>query len=345
MKTHVLLLTALMNFCLMLSGGSSAQQKQPDPPVLIPDRDTVAAWQRYGFKTGWLGQVTPGINGKHLGLQFIDDRYSTEGLHAAVPTFEGHSNFVGKIKGKTPPPDLIEPGVPDSVSMKNLPQVNVPFGLELSGGLVTDERVKDLARFKNLTALNIFNLSDERMKDLAALQSLHYLKLTHASAISDIGLKQITELKSLTHLDVNESYNKRITDGGLKELAAMKILKGLYLRSSPTTNEVLKELSTLSNLTSLDLESTKVTNAGVKELAVLKNLKELSLNNNSISNGGLKELAALDQLSYLGVSGLNITDGVVGTRRNRLRCLRVSRCREGSRPEQADSFGGSGSAG
>src|SRR4051794_11983292 len=49
------------------------------------------------------------------------------------------------------------------------------------------------------------------------------------------------------------------------------------LSSSKVTNEGLKELAALRNLTTLDLSNTKITDEGLKELVPLKNLTVLSL--------------------------------------------------------------------
>jgi hypothetical protein len=56
--------------------------------------------------------------------------------------------------------------------------------------------------------------------------------------LTDVGLKELTALKQLTHLDLSGT---KLTDAGLKELAALK------------------------QLTCLDIVGTKVTAAGMKE--------------------------------------------------------------------------------
>jgi internalin A len=58
----------------------------------------------------------------------------------------------------------------------------------------------------------------------------------------------------------------QVTDLGLKELTALKSLRSLSLHKTRVTDTGLKELAALRNLQSLELSGTSVTDAGVKEL-------------------------------------------------------------------------------
>ena len=57
-----------------------------------------------------------------------------------------------------------------------------------------------------------------------------------------------------------------VTDGGLKELAALKNLTALRLDRTQVTDAGLKELVVLKSLTSLRLDRTQVTDTGLKEI-------------------------------------------------------------------------------
>jgi len=81
--------------------------------------------------------------------------------------------------------------------------------------------------------------------------------------VTDAGLKELKELKSLQTLDLSET---KVTDAGLKELKEIKSLQTLYLWNTKVTDAGLKELKELNNLKVLHLLDTKVTDAGVKEL-------------------------------------------------------------------------------
>ena len=73
--------------------------------------------------------------------------------------------------------------------------------------------------------------------------------------------------KSLSEpvLEVNLN-KKKLTDTGMKKLAALKNLTSLSLSDTKVTDAGLKELAGLKNLSFLYLDGTKVTDAGLKEL-------------------------------------------------------------------------------
>jgi Leucine-rich repeat (LRR) protein len=114
----------------------------------------------------------------------------------------------------------------------------------------------------------------------------------------------------------------KVTDAGLKDLAALKSLRRLYLGDTPVTNAGLKELAALKSLQSLDLHGTQVTDAGLKELAALKSLRELDLHGTQVTDAGVKDLTALKSLQLLTVDGTQVTDTGLKELRNGLpNCL------------------------
>jgi hypothetical protein len=58
----------------------------------------------------------------------------------------------------------------------------------------------------------------------------------------------------------------RVSDAGLKALAALKKLEALYLDGAPVTDAGLKELAALRGLRELSLRGTEVTDAGFRRL-------------------------------------------------------------------------------
>jgi len=83
--------------------------------------------------------------------------------------------------------------------------------------------------------------------------------------ITNVGLKKLAGLKSLTSLDL--SYCKQLTDVRLKELAGLKSLTSLDLSGCNLTDVGLKEIVHLKSLTSLDLSFCKqLTDVGLEEL-------------------------------------------------------------------------------
>src|SRR5262249_37583092 len=115
-----------------------------------------------------------------------------------------------------------------------LPVPTAAFGLDLSGTMVTDAGLKELARFKSLQALKLANVSE----------------------VTDGGWKELTALKGLQSLDLSQAM---LTDAGLKELAHLKGLQMLNLSATGMTNGRLKELTAFKSLQTLKLGYTEVT--------------------------------------------------------------------------------------
>ncbi|MCI0462651.1 MAG: hypothetical protein L0Z62_37355, partial [Gemmataceae bacterium] len=76
-------------------------------------------------------------------------------------------------------------------------------------------------------------------------------------------------------------------DGVLARLPSPQRGFGLDLSGSKVTDAGLKELAALKHLQWLDLDQTKVTDAGLKELAALKQLQTLSLSRTKVTDAGL----------------------------------------------------------
>ncbi|HEV3437358.1 MAG TPA: hypothetical protein VG122_08365 [Gemmata sp.] len=108
------------------------------------------------------------------------------------------------------------------------------------------------------------------------------------SQVTDVGLKEITPLKTLTTLNLTGTIN--LTDVGIKEIAQLKNLTKLDLTGTKVTDAGLKELAQLKTLTTLNLIKTEVTDAGLKELAQLKALTELTLLGTKVTAAGVAEL-------------------------------------------------------
>src|SRR5262249_33382989 len=83
---------------------------------------------------------------------------------------------------------------------------------------VTDQGLKELARFKNLERLGLGkNVTDAGLKELAGLKSLQILWLTHTK-VTDAGMKELAGLKNLQTLWLDHT---NVTGVGLRELAAL----------------------------------------------------------------------------------------------------------------------------
>jgi hypothetical protein len=77
-------------------------------------------------------------------------------------------------------------------SKGKLPEVMVPFGLDLSGSKVNQSGLKELTTLKNLVVLDLRNtqVTDAALKELAGLENLTSLNLCHAK-VTDVCLKDV----------------------------------------------------------------------------------------------------------------------------------------------------------
>jgi internalin A len=135
----------------------------------------------------------------------------------------------------------------------------------------------------------------------------------NGAAVTDAELKELAALKALKGVQTLYLVNHHgVTDAGVKSLAGLKGLTRLNLDGTTVTDAGLKELADLKGLKELNLVGTQVTDAGLKELARLKGLKELNLFGTKVTDAGLKELADLKELKELNLVGTQVTDpGVV----------------------------------
>ena len=95
-------------------------------------------------------------------------------------------------------------------------------------------------------------------------------------------------LEQVTRLVLNGT--KKVTDAGLKEVAKLKQLKGLYLEGTEITDAGLKEVAKLKQLNFLALNLTQITDAGLKEVAKLKQLRFVNLEDTKVTKAGVDQL-------------------------------------------------------
>ena len=185
---------------------------------------------------------------------------------------------------------------------------------ELVRLLADDEKIVQTTA---LSALSTFGLDVPVLKALEL--GMGKIRLANEE-VSDATLRTVREI-GLPHVLVNQAgmHNKpgeyqlpksadeitsiglsksKITDAGLKELAALKNLTSLWLDDTRVTDMGMKELAGLKKLDSLSLYGTKVTSVGLKDLAGLK-LKWLVLSNYQKTDATLRSLREIDSLNAL----------------------------------------------
>ena len=125
-----------------------------------------------------------------------------------------------------------------------------------------------MAVLKNLELLNLWPLFGPKLTD-ATLRTLRETNLLHALWLAS-GDRDGAPPKSSDEIAYLDLRGTAVTDAGLKELADLKNLTGLFLVGTRITDAGLKELANHKNLTQLDVRHFRagpnVTDAGVGEL-------------------------------------------------------------------------------
>ena len=135
----------------------------PKPPAA----DVVAAWQKAGFLSGWMG-VTESKPKPIFAqsLQSVD-------ADSAVPAFSPQSKFDFSV---------------ESV-WETLPSPSAAFGLSFVNPSFGDAHAKQVSHFEHLTMLNleVSSVTDAGLKELAQLKNLKWIVLTRTD-VSDVGV-------------------------------------------------------------------------------------------------------------------------------------------------------------
>ena len=124
----------------------------------------------------------------------------------------------------------------------------------------------------------------------ADAKTFRFTALNAAKDFTDAGLAPLAPIADkIASLDLART---KVTDGGLKALAAMKNLKELHLENTTVGDAALDHLAGLAELEYLNLYNTKVTDAGLQKLASLAKLKSLYLWQSGVTKAGVAALRA-----------------------------------------------------
>jgi hypothetical protein len=167
--------------------------------------------------------------------------------------------------------------------MKYTPLVFVLLGLSLQAA---DKPAADPAV---TAALEKVNASGASLMPISADSKLYrFTALNVAKEFGDTGLEPLAPIADkIASLDLARS---KVTDAGLKTVAAMKNLTELRLDGTGITDAGLDHLKGLAALEYLNLYNTKVTDAGIQKLAGLPKLKALYLWQTGVTKAGVAQL-------------------------------------------------------
>jgi len=140
-------------------------------------------------------------------------------------------------------------------------------------------------------AMQKVNASGASLMPVAAdAKDFRFTALNVAKEFGDAGLEPLAPIADkIASLDIARS---KVTDGGLKAVAAMKNLKELHLEGTAIGDAGLDHLKGLAELEYLNLYNTKVTDAGIAKLAGLGKLKAIYLWQSGVTKAGVAALKA-----------------------------------------------------
>jgi hypothetical protein len=114
------------------------------------------------------------------------------------------------------------------------------------------------------------DVPDEVIARLAAFPKLQKLGLIGGQKLTDTGLKNIAALKGLTDLNLRNSH---VTAAGIKHLAGLPNLKSVFFFDVKLTTEAMKELEVFPALEELRLRNVNGPAEAAASLAKCKKLK------------------------------------------------------------------------
>ncbi len=119
-------------------------------------------------------------------------------------------------------------------------------------------------------------------------KTYRFTALNVAKEFNDTGLAPLGAIaEKISSLDLART---KVTDAGLKAVAAMKNLTELHLEGTGITDAGLDHLKGLTSLEYLNLYNTKVTDAGLSKIAGLSKLKSLYLWQSGVTKAGVAQL-------------------------------------------------------
>lgn len=132
------------------------------------------------------------------------------------------------------------------------------------------------------------------MEELQKLSALRLLKSVNfcGTNLNDIGLRFISTLKTLEHLDLQET---EITNQGLAPLSQMPNLKMLRLKgNAQLTNGCMRHIREIRALTELQIQETSIDQDGLMEVVSMPQLREVCIEvwGRNYTFEGLQKLSA-----------------------------------------------------
>lgn len=195
------------------------------------------------------------------------------------------------------------------------------LGLDAGASLFSDNSLKHVETLAKLSHLSLKHtqFTDDGLDHLFGLRNLSELQIVE-SRISDDGLAKI--IKNWPELRVLSLDYSAITDVGLVQLPELKQLRvfagqGCEGIGAPSFSAIAR----VSSLEHLVLFRTSLTDDDVQKLSALKSLNHLNIANTKVTDGCVDSLLKFPSLKLLDIQGTAITaEGVARLRAGLQNC-------------------------
>jgi len=178
--------------------------------------------------------------------------------------------------------------------------------LNLRGANITSRGLKYITQFKVLERLYLpARVNNSGMVYVAKLKSLKVLYFGGDNYVTDKGLAQLADLKSLEELCL---YSVRMTDKGLQLLSTLPRLHYLILGGNFTDNAFLY-LKDVPSLRTLSIGLKRFTDRGMKNISGLTQLENFTAHwIKTITDKGVAHLKNMPSLKKLDIGHAQLTD-------------------------------------
>jgi hypothetical protein len=206
---------------------------------------------------------------------------------------------------------------------------------DLSESQITDAGLAEVAKFPNLTLLNLSGCGRitsnglNVFKELQVLDTLlmergivddanvHYLRVLTNLKVLNLSQSSITDagvvrLSNLTHLEELHISSTKVNGSCLLKapwIASLRVLKA----NNTTVGQDVSVLRKLHNLEELELYNARVTDQSVVALKGSPKLRKLYLGDNRISDLGAKQLTGLTSMEDLSLGKTQVTNNCLAT--------------------------------
>jgi len=205
----------------------------------------------------------------------------------------------------------------ESVFLAIAPNLGPGDNWELRRWPLTDIGLKEIAKQKGPHTLKLRGeFTAAGFRHLAAMTEIGRLELVIANT-SPAAFAELAGLPKLGSLEVAGD----VTDEMLDEISKLSRLSGVGVTSSRVTEKGLKSLARLRNLEGIWLGTT-ITEAGMAALATLPKLKTLSMRETDLSDAGLLALGKSPSIKWIDLTYTNVTErGAQAFKKLRPKCV------------------------